>query len=646
MPDRLTVKFELEDGRVVSEEATAGETVLEVAKRINVPIDAPCTGNGTCGKCRVRIENGSVGGERDGHISRKDFQEGYRLACRSGLKGDVTVFVPQSALAYQDRIRVADFSSARAQESFSVMKRALKSEKYRTDATFIDLELDIRPPTPDDAMADRERLIYAVSEGLGIGREHIAMSLQAMRKLPQALRENGYHIGVLIRKETRQKDAVFRVFDVSFGAPIQVGVAIDIGTTTVSAALVDLKSKDFLATGNAGNSQIRFGADVIGRLVESARVKGVSKLRDAVTRECIRPLIAKLCENAGVSPHQIIRAAVTGNTTMTHLFLGVYGNNIRLEPYVPAFFCQPRIRGYEADIGIHPEAEVLLAPSVGSYVGGDITAGVFAAGIARNESFSLFIDFGTNGEIVFGNKDFLLACACSAGPAFEGGEIGCGMRATDGAITAVAIDAETMAPSYAAIGGEGQAPAGICGSGLVDLVGGLFKAGIIDARGKFIRTGERIVTDPWGFTRYVIATAEESATGSEVYINDADIDNFIRAKGSVFSAIMTMLKSIDMDVSAIEDVFLAGGIGSGMDIANAIGIGLLPDLPEGKYHYIGNTSLSGAYAMLVSDKAQERIEEIAGAMTYLELSAVPGYMDEFIAACFLPHTDASLFGGA
>ena len=643
MAHSLSVTFELDDGRVIVETAKAGENVLNVARRANVPIDAPCAGNGTCGKCRLRIEKGAVASKRDRNISKQDFTEGYRLACQSELVEDITVFVPQSALAWQNRIRVADFSSARAQESFAAMKRALSGNKYRTDSIFTELVLDIDPPSADDTAADGERLIAAVSKELGLDAGSISFSLQALRKLPQALRENNFRIGVLVRKETQSRGEKFIIFEVSGGTPVQVGVCVDIGTTTVSATLVDLKNKDIIATGSVGNAQIRYGADVISRLIESARVKGVFRLREAVTNECIKPLIVKLCRAAGVSPHQIIRAAIAGNTTMMHLFLGVYGNNIRLEPYVPAFFSCPRIRGYEADIGIHPDAEVLLAPSVGSYVGGDITAGVFASGIALNEGYSLLIDLGTNGEIVFGNRDFLMACACSAGSAFEGGEIDCGMRATDGAITAVSIDAGTMAPSFGVIGGEQQLPAGICGSGLIDIIGELFKAGAINAKGKFIREGSYISTDEWGVTYYTIVPAEKSMTGREIYISDADIDNFIRAKGAIFSAINTLLKSLDLDFDVIDNVYLAGGVGSGINVSHAIRIGMLPNLPAERFNYIGNTSLSGTYAMLVSDKAFERTLEIAGGMTYLELSSIPGYMDEFVAACFLPHTDGLLF---
>jgi uncharacterized 2Fe-2S/4Fe-4S cluster protein (DUF4445 family) len=261
--------------------------------------------------------------------------------------------------------------------------------------------------------------------------------------------------------------------------------------------------------------------------------------------------------------------------------------------------------------------------------------------IFKKEYFSLFIDLGTNGELVFGNRDFLLACACSAGPAFEGGEISCGMRAADGAVEACGIDRETMEPSLTVIGGG--KPAGLCGSGLIDLIGELFRCGVINARGKFVREGARIRRDKWGEARYVAAFREETEQGGELVITETDIDNFIRAKGAIFSAIRTMLVMVDFSIDTIGAVYIAGGIGSGINVERAIRIGMLPKLPAEKYHYIGNTSLTGAYAMASSRGAAEKVAEIGRGITYLELSSHPGYMDEFIAACFLPHTNGDLF---
>ena len=357
--------------------------------------------------------------------------------------------------------------------------------------------------------------------------------------------------------------------------------------------------------------------------------------------ESLRPLIAQMCAAAKIENRRVYRMCLAGNTTMNHLLLGLFADPVRMEPYIPSFFLADDFRANELRLGLHPEAKLILAPNIGSYVGGDITAGTLASMIWNREELALFIDLGTNGELVFGNNEFLMSCACSAGPAFEGGDISCGMRATDGAIDACTIDAETMEPSYTVIGGE--SPVGICGSGIIDIIAELFRTGIINGKGKFSREGRRVRYDENGMGSYVIAFREETGHVRDVEINEVDIDAFIRAKGAIFSATMTMLNSMGMDPSVLGHVYVAGGIGSGINMKNAVTIGMLPDIPEEMFSYIGNSSLSGAYAMLISDPAREKVDELARSMTYLELSTEPGYMDEFVAACFLPHTNASLF---
>jgi len=322
----------------------------------------------------------------------------------------------------------------------------------------------------------------------------------------------------------------------------------------------------------------------------------------------------------------------------------VDAESVRMEPYIPSFFGWEDLRAGDLRLPANPLAPVRIAPNIGSYVGGDITAGTLAAGLWDKDEMSLFIDLGTNGELVFGNRDFLMSCACSAGPAFEGGDISCGMRATDGAVEACVIDKETMEPTLTVIGEPGQKPVGICGSGIIDIIAELFRCGIINAKGLFVREGNRVCRDAHGMGRYVIATASESETGREVAINEVDIDNFIRAKGAIYSAIDTLLSSVDMMEDMIDYVYVAGGIGSGINMQNAVRIGMFPNVPLEKFRYIGNSSLTGAYAMVMSDEACAKCTEVGANMTYLELSTYPGYMDNFVAACFLPHTDASRFG--
>ena len=360
-------------------------------------------------------------------------------------------------------------------------------------------------------------------------------------------------------------------------------------------------------------------------------------------KETLVPLIASLCRSAKINARSILRLAIGANTTMNHLLVGVDAESVRMEPYIPSFFSWEGMQAGDLHLPANPLAPISIAPNIGSYVGGDITAGTLASGIWDKDEMSLFIDLGTNGELVFGNRDFMMSCACSAGPAFEGGDISCGMRATDGAAEACTIDKETMEPTLQIVGDPDQKIVGICGSGIIDIISELFRCGIINAKGLFVREGKRICRDEHGMGRYVLATAQESETGREVSINEVDIDNFIRAKGAIFSAIDTLLGAVDMSVEMIDSVYVAGGIGSGINMKNAVNIGMFPDVDLQKFHYIGNSSLTGAYAMVTSDQANEKVHELAANMTYLELSTYPGYMDAFVAACFLPHTDASLF---
>ena len=377
--------------------------------------------------------------------------------------------------------------------------------------------------------------------------------------------------------------------------------------------------------------------------MEQGKPGGKKKLQDAIVKETLTPIIANLCKSAGISARSILRLSIGANTTMNHLLVGVDAQSVRMDPYIPSFFLWNGLLAGDLHLPANPLATVLIAPNIGSYVGGDITAGTLASGIWDKDEMSLFIDLGTNGEIVFGNRDFLMSCACSAGPAFEGGDISCGMRATDGAIEACTIDKTTMEPTLSIVGDPGQKAVGICGSGIIDIISELFRCGIINAKGLFIREGDRVRRDEHGMGRYVIVFPRDSETEREISINEVDIDNFVRAKGAIFSAIGTLLKSVDMTVDMIDHVYVAGGIGSGINMKNAVNIGMFPDVELEKFSYIGNSSLAGAYAMVVSDEATAKVAEVAANMTYLELSTYPGYMDEFVAACFIPHTDSRLF---
>lgn len=635
------VTFRFENGETVEAFGTSEENLLEIARKTNVAIDAPCSGNGSCGKCKVKLLEGTLDSSKTRHISEEEYAEGWRLSCCSKLVEDVVVEVPDIASAYRSRMKVADLSSEEEIAIFQHAKDDIQSVgiELKNDMEIWDVVMDV--PTLDDTMPDNERLSRALKKLTGANLINIPYNV--LFKMAEVLRSSDFQVRCVTGRTGNGNNLyVYDIFPKD--EPVIVGgLAVDIGTTTVSALLIDMLTGDILGKASAGNGQIRYGADVINRIIESAKPGGKRKLQKAVIDETINPLINQMCRAAKFPKDRIYRMSVGANTTMNHLFAGVNAEPVRMEPYIPTFFKTNSLYASNLKIDINQDAHIIIAPNIGSYVGGDITAGTLVSMIWNKPEFSLFIDLGTNGELVFGNSDFMMSCACSAGPAFEGGDISCGMRATDGAIEACTIDPETMEPTFTIVGDEGQKPIGLCGSGIIDVISELFSAKIINPKGKFIREGKRIHRDKYGMGSYVLAFAEEAGADKDVEITEVDIDNFIRAKGAIFSAIRTMLSSLDFDISMIENVYVAGGIGSGINMKNAVNIGMFPDIPLEMFHYIGNSSLAGSYAMLLSKEAERKTYEIASNMTYLELSTIPGYMDEFVAACFIPHTDSSMF---
>lgn len=633
------VTFKFENSEDVTVFAAFGENLLEVARKTNVAIDAPCSGNASCGKCKVKLLSGKLDSKKTRHIGYEEYEAGWRLACVSTVCDDVEVMVPDIASAYRSRMKVADLSSPDEIKIFDDLKEQVSEAGIllQNDMEVISVKMDI--PTLDDTMPDNERLTRAMQELTGM--EMIRIPYYVMTKLAVVLRASDFDVQVIFRKNA-QNVYIYDVVEKNREAVV-AGLAIDIGTTTVSGIVINMLNGKIIAKGSSGNGQIRYGADVINRIIESTKPGGQKRLQKAIVEETINPLIVTMCKQAKIGYKSIYRMSVAANTTMNHLLFAMNGDPIRTEPYIPTFFKTNSIYASDIGIKINPGAHIIVAPNIGSYVGGDITAGAFVSMLWNKPEFSLFIDLGTNGEIVFGNSDFMFSCACSAGPAFEGGDISCGMRATDGAIEACTIDKETMEPEFTIVGEEGTRPVGLCGSGIIDVISELFRCGIISPKGKFIREGRRVRHDPYGIGSYVLVFQEDAGSIKDIEITEVDIDNFIRAKGAIFSAIRTMLSYCDFDISMIEHVYVAGGIGSGINMKNAINIGMFPDVPLELYEYVGNSSLVGAYAMLYSTESERKVYEIAKNMTYIELSAIPSYMDEFVGACFLPHTDAVLF---
>ncbi len=635
----FTITFRFESGESVSIDANPGEKLLDVARKANVAIDAPCSGNGVCGKCRVRLASGALDAPINRHISEEEYAAGWRLACLASVVGDAEIEVPDIASAYRSRMKMADLSSPEEIAIFEDLRAQLEAAgvAFGSDLSFLPLTLS--EPTLDDTMPDNERLLRAIEAAAGVDESRIILPYSVLRDLSRVLRDSAFSVKCVISRD-QDRVLIRDVLPQDSAAPL-AGFALDLGTTSLAGVLVDLETGKILAKASGGNGQIRYGADVINRIIESGKEGGRRRLQDAVVKESIIPMLSSMYRASGIDPRRVYRMVLAGNTTMNHLLLGLHADPIRMEPFVPSFFRAGDLYARDIGLKLNPMAELIVAPNIGSYVGGDITAGALVSMIWNSPEMSLFIDLGTNGELVFGNNEFLMSCACSAGPAFEGGDISCGMRATDGAIEACTIDKDTMEPAMTVVGDV--PPAGICGSGIIDIIAELFRCGIIDGKGKIVREGPRILRDEHGMGSYVLAWQKDTGGVKDVVLNEVDIDNFIRAKGAIFSATETMLSSLGFDASVIERVYVAGGIGSGINMRNAVTIGMFPDIPLENFHYIGNSSQTGAYAMLLSSQAREKVFELSRSMTYLELSNEPGYMDAFVAACFLPHTDRELF---
>lgn len=616
-----------------------GDKLLDVARDAEIFIDAPCNGNVSCGKCKVRLIKGKVDTEKTHHIRDEEWNQGYILACNTKVIEDIDIEVPSKLSSPMYGMKIEGSDKKKDKEVFDRAKKIIEENNFEFKTNIVKTYIEIEEPTLDDNISDIDRIERHVRNNLGY--DEIDFTIELLRKVPTVIREDNFKVTITYIKK-KNKITILNIESGNTENKLY-GVAIDIGTTSVVVCLVDLYTKEIVDKASSGNAQIKYGADVIHRIVYSTKKNGLKELNEAIIEDTINPLLHSIYTKNNVDKDNVVSLVVAGNTTMTSLFLGVYTDFLRQEPFIPPFLKSPRLIGKDVGLKINDSAYVFLAPSVASYVGGDITAGVLSAGIWSSEENVLFIDLGTNGEIVFGNQDYMMSCACSAGPAFEGGGISCGMRASNGAIEKVKIDKETLKPTLTTIGDV--SPIGICGSGIIDLICQMLLTGIIDRRGKIHRDidNERIIFNEYEIGEYVLAFKEEYNLDHDITINEVDIDNFIKAKGAIYSGASVLIESLGMDFSVIDKVYIAGGIGNNLDIENSILIGLLPDIEREKFIYIGNSSLVGSYLALISKDAKKKLQEIGSEITYVELSVYPTYMDEFISACFLPHTNIEQF---
>ncbi|WP_005036683.1 ASKHA domain-containing protein [Holophaga foetida] len=614
----------------VSVAVREGTNLLAAAKQAGIDMSSPCGGRGTCGKCAVKVISGSYDSREDAHLSEDLKAQGLVLACKIKVRGPMTVEVPTQSRLTEHKVLLGSKRTRFTKENDFFATRKMNPICHRYC-----LRLD--PPDLVDNQSDWDRLQNALRKQHGLKDATIAIS--CLQALPAAARLGNWDITVTVGTLL----GVPKVLTVEPGHTTRptYGLAVDIGTTTVVVALLDTATGRILDKAGTYNKQSVYGSDVISRIIYTDdHPEGLALLQKAVL-DTLNELIDGLLAKNGIDPREIPVLVHGGNTVMTHLFLGIPATWLRLEPYAPAVTAPPVLRAKELELHINPDALVVTIPSVAAYVGGDITAGVLATQITRSEELTLFIDIGTNGELVLGNNDWLVTCACSAGPAFEGSGIACGMRAMEGAIDSLEIDRETLEAHCGTIGKI--KPRGICGSGLICALSELKRAGIIDRAGKMLpHQNQRIRLGSEGM-EYVLVWADESGSKQDIVITEGDIKNLLRAKGAILAGIRTMLNLVQLEMQDIARVYIAGGFGNYLNISDSVRIGLLPDLPREKFEYVGNSCIQGAMTVLLSQEGLAESLDLANRMTYLELSNGNQFMDEFISALFIPHTDLNLF---
>jgi uncharacterized 2Fe-2S/4Fe-4S cluster protein (DUF4445 family) len=619
-------------------EVEGGTTLMEAAEKAEVHINNLCGGKGVCGNCRVKVTNGKMRADKHSIslLSKEEITEGYVLACQTRVDSDMEVLIPPESRLEEAQILLEQMPVDYSKPEKITLHRVPADPMTLYEPLSQKIYLELPPPAPEDNVSDMDRIIRELRKKTEY--RNFEISLGCLQGLALKLRNNEWKATVTLAKH----GDIRRILQIEAGDTTDqnYGLAMDVGTTTVVAQFIHLKTGNVLGVAGSYNLQARFGEDVISRMIYACgREEGLDPLHGAVIKN-VNQLIKTLTADKGIDPRQITSMVAAGNTTMSHLLLSLMPCSIRLDPYVPTVNVYPQVRAAEIGLDVHPEGILEVVPGVASYVGGDIVAGIIACGIADRPEIRVLIDVGTNGEIAIGNNEWLVCCSASAGPAFEGGGIKHGMRATRGAIEKLIISDGRV--QYKSIG-KGKVN-GICGSGLIDCLYEFARNHLIDGAGKFhsVHQDERFVEKD-GEARFILVPAGETETGREIVITQADISHLIRSKGAVFAAIKSLMDYVGLKFKEIATFYVAGGFGSYLDIPKAIGIGLLPDIDPDRIRFVGNSSLMGARMCLLSSHAMERALQVARSMTNIELSNYQPFMDEYVAAMFLPHTDRRLF---
>jgi len=612
-------------------EVPVGTILLEAAHKTGIYLSSICGGDGYCGKCKVIINNREAVQTRSTTLLTPDeIRKNVFLACQSQVLSDVTVTVPRSHSLQTDQI-LMDTNAHR----FSKLAGDVHAEGFEYDPLVRKIYVEMSAPTVLDHTADHERLYLAIREK--IDAPIMQTGFRILQKLPALLTASNYKATVTIGRRGQTTE----VIEVEPGnrSIKNFSIAVDLGTTTVVAHLVDLTNTMTVDTEATYNSQINFGEDYIRRIIYAEENDAFNEMQNRIVND-VNGLIVTLAERNRIDLQDISAVICAGNTAMVHFLLNLDPRRIRREPYVASAGFVPPIRAAEAGIQINKRGLLYCLPSVAAYVGSDIVAGVLATRLFAQKGICLFVDIGTNGEVVLGNEDWLVCASSSAGPAFEGSGVKHGMRAGAGAIEHLSIRPDGSA-EFKTIGDN--PPVGLCGSGLLDTLAELFVNDIIDRTGRFTAdpSDNHYLSEGDDGLQYRLTCPE--GENHCIVITQADIDNLVRSKAGVFAAIKVLMESTQTKPEDLEAIYLAGGFGNFLNVRQAVIIGMLPDVPIEKIHFVGNTSIAGAKVVLLSRQALETAEKIADSMAYFDLMSHPKYMDEFIRAKFLPHTDLSLF---
>lgn len=606
----------------------ADTSLLEAALRAGITINNLCGGDGICARCKMIVAQGKVTGRVSPKLTRDEIRRGFVLACQTPVDDNLVVEIPEETWAKEKLVAAED--AAR----FRDLTEGWEYEKDLVPAPLVTkVYLEIEEPDLANNMADHQRVDDAIRKTLKY--RSMQMGLKILKNLPEILRQSDYKITATVGL---RRD-IAEVMNIEGGntADRNFMAVVDMGTTTIVAHLVNTNTMETLDARACFNSQGIYGREVTRRMM-TAEQKGVEELQRLLVED-INGLIEQLADANKVKLKDISAVVCSGNTAMGHFLLGLCTRNIRRNPYVATTVSPPPLRAVEVGLNINPRGLLYSLPAISGWVGSDITAGILSTRMNEREELSLLLDIGTNGEIVIGNREWLVSASASAGPALEGASVDCGMRAEAGAVEKIYV--EDASVRYQTI--DGKRPKGICGSGIIDAVAVLLDQGYINRSGVFVEEDKPRVEMVDGLKRYIIADGKETGSGHPVYISESDIENVITAKAAIFAAMKILLHRLDLTFEDVERFCIAGAFGSYINIEHAVAIGLIPDIERSRFEFVGNTSIKGAKIVAFYKEALYKIEKIREDTTYYDLMGANDYVEEFQKAMFLPHTDIELF---